>query len=288
MVELAASDVQTTEVFDWQGIHLLHFMGSSCSQKIRIFLALKGIPWEGHHVDLSQNENYTEWFMGINPRGLVPVLVDDGNVIIESNDILEHLEARFPEPTLIPTDKTAESHALLEAEDDLHLDLRALTMRYVFPTERVMRSDEDLAKYEKFGTGKVAGTDDAHKAVELAFFRNMQEHGGITDLQVRDSVARFKAAYDGLDDRLGTTPYLLGENLSLIDIAWYIYSYRLTNAGYPLHRLHENVGKWFDGLHAREEFSREVLEPPPLLAMRSDMHAKQEAEGSSLVQVTGV
>lgn len=54
--------------------------------------------------------------MGINPRGLLPVLVDDGSVTIESTDILEHIEARFPEPTLIPTDKSAESHEFLEAE----------------------------------------------------------------------------------------------------------------------------------------------------------------------------
>lgn len=40
MVELAPSDILTTEVFGWQGIHLLDFMGSSSSKDNRIFLAL--------------------------------------------------------------------------------------------------------------------------------------------------------------------------------------------------------------------------------------------------------
>ena len=43
VVELAASDVLTKEVLVWKGLHLFHFSGSSCSQKLRIYLNLKGI-----------------------------------------------------------------------------------------------------------------------------------------------------------------------------------------------------------------------------------------------------
>jgi hypothetical protein len=46
MVQLVESDIKTREVLDWKGVHVLHFMGSSCSQKLRVFLNLKGIPWE--------------------------------------------------------------------------------------------------------------------------------------------------------------------------------------------------------------------------------------------------
>ena len=67
MVQLVDSDVKTREVLDWKGVHLLHFMGSSCSQKLRIFLNLKGIKWESHLVDLFGNENFQPWFLGINP-----------------------------------------------------------------------------------------------------------------------------------------------------------------------------------------------------------------------------
>ena len=100
-------------------MHVLHFMGSSCSQKLRIFLNLKGIEWESHLVNLSANENFTPWFLGINPRGLVPVLVHDGAVHIESNDIIQYLEKTFPSPKLIPAGHENEVAMLLKHEDDL-------------------------------------------------------------------------------------------------------------------------------------------------------------------------
>ncbi|HEY5964613.1 MAG TPA: glutathione S-transferase N-terminal domain-containing protein, partial [Xanthobacteraceae bacterium] len=102
MVQLVDSDIKTREVHAWMGVHVLHFAGSSCSQKLRIFLNLKGIVWESHPVDLHSNENFKPWFLGINPRGLVPVLVHDGAVHIESNDIIAYLEQTFPSPKLIP------------------------------------------------------------------------------------------------------------------------------------------------------------------------------------------
>ena len=67
--------------------------------------------------------------MGINPRGLVPTLIDNGKVIIESNDIT-YLETGLS-PALIPKGQREEVDALLDFEDSLHMDLRALTMRFV-------------------------------------------------------------------------------------------------------------------------------------------------------------
>ena len=40
-------------------------------------------------------------------QGLVPVLVDDGEAIPDSTRILLHLEERYPEPPLIPTEIAA-------------------------------------------------------------------------------------------------------------------------------------------------------------------------------------
>ena len=58
MVQLVKADIKTPEVLSWKGVHVLHFMGSSCSQKLRVYLNLKGIPWVSHHVDLPANENF--------------------------------------------------------------------------------------------------------------------------------------------------------------------------------------------------------------------------------------
>ncbi len=287
MPQLAKEDIRTAEVFGWTGLHLLHFAGSSCSQKTRIFLNLKGIDWHSHHIDLTKGENHTDWFMGINPRGLVPVLVDDGAVIIESNDILLYLEEKFPEPKLIPSEQSKEAQAMLKAEDDLHLDLRALSMRYLFGP-MAMRSEDQLKAYEAAGSGTVGGERDDHKDVELQFFRDMAANGGITDAQVKGAAARFHSAFSAFDTRLAEHSYLLGDGVTVIDIAWYIYALRLVHASYPLHRLHPNVAAWFDKLNARPEFQREVQIPPPMLAARDAMHAQQRQDGTTLEQVAGL
>ena len=52
-MQLSDAAVTTPEVKSWQGLHLLHFQGSACSQKVRIFLAEKGLTWESHPVDLA-------------------------------------------------------------------------------------------------------------------------------------------------------------------------------------------------------------------------------------------
>ena len=88
MVKLLDTDIMTREVLEWEGIHLFHFHGSSCSQKTRICFNLSDIDYTPHVVDLFKGENYTEYYLGINPRGLVPTLVYNGEVHIESNDII--------------------------------------------------------------------------------------------------------------------------------------------------------------------------------------------------------
>ena len=77
--------VATREVTTWRGLHLIHFQSSSCSQKVRVLLREKALDWVSHHVDLGREEHVSPWFLGINPRGVVPVLVHDGVVHVESD-----------------------------------------------------------------------------------------------------------------------------------------------------------------------------------------------------------
>lgn len=286
MVQLADGDIQTREVLDWKGVHLFHLAGSSCSQKTRIFLNLKGVDWESHLIDLGEHENQKPWFLGINPRGLVPTLVVDGAVHIESNDILMEIEKRFPEPVLIPKGSEAEMADLLHREDELHLDLRTLSFRFVFGREGAPKSPEVLAGYRSGGSGTVQGKVDARKDVEIDFWERAARDG-FTDTAARNSALKFRAAFDELDGRLADSAYLFGDALTAIDIAWFIYANRLVLAGYPLARLHPNVGKWFEGLQGRPEFSREVETPPPVLEMIAANRLKQEQAGTTLSDVAG-
>ena len=258
MVQLVDSDIKTREVLTWKGVHVLHFIGSSCSQKLRIFLNLKGIPWQSHPIDLPGNENFRPWFLGINPRGLVPVLVHDGAVHIESNDIIQYLEKKFPSPQLIPQGHENEVAALLTHEDDLHLDLRTLSFRFVFAPPGPPKPAEALASYAANGTGTVQGAKDRDKEIQIEFWQRAAKEG-FTDERARASAQKFRAEFDALDRRLAKSPYLMGENLSVLDIAWFIYAFRLSLAGYPFARLHPHVAAWEEKLRARPELAKEIV-----------------------------
>ncbi|HUI13064.1 MAG TPA: glutathione S-transferase family protein [Xanthobacteraceae bacterium] len=257
MVQLADGDIKTREVLGWKGLHVLHFAGSSCSQKLRIFLNLKGIPWQSHPIDLPGNENFRPWFLGINPRGLVPVLVDDGAVHIESNDIVQYLEKKFPTPKLIPAGHENEVAALLKHEDDLHLDLRTLSFRFVFAPPGPPKPAAALESYKANGTGTVQGLKDREKDIQIEFWQRAAKEG-FTDGQARASAQKFRAEFDALDRTLANHPYLMGRDLSVLDIAWFIYEHRLSLAGYPFARLHPHVHAWAEKLRARPEFAKEI------------------------------
>ena len=256
-MRLMDEDVRTRDVLSWTGLHLFHFEQSSCSQKLRIFLDLKGIAWEAHHVDLLANGNVNPWFLGINPRGLVPVLVHDGAVHIESNDILVYLERVFPTPKLIPAGAEDDITALLEHEDDLHFDLRNLSFRFVFAPPDSPKSEDVLAVYASAGSGSVGGAADPGLAAQLAYWQRYAAAGGIPDDVARASAHRFQAAFEDLDGRLAAHSFLVGDELSIVDIAWFIYVDRLTHAGYPFARLHPRVAAWFGRLCERPAFARE-------------------------------
>jgi glutathione S-transferase len=242
LVKLLDSDIQTREVLDWTGVHLLHYSMSSCSQKLRIYLGAKGIAWTSHPVDLSANESYGAWFMGINPRGMVPVLVLDGAVHIDSNDIIATLEEIFPSPDLWPTSRAAEISAGLAAEDAMHHDLRLLSFRFVHGRTGNAKTPELLAAYRTNGGMMVGGQPDTEKAKELAFYETLAGEG-LPDARCRDAAWRFRGAFDSFETGLATAPYLMGETVGVLDIAWFVYVHRLGLAGYPFAALHPRLAR---------------------------------------------
>ena len=286
MTQLHRDEIRTKEVLEWKGIHLLHFSNSSCSQKTRIFLNLKGIEWVSHPVNLATDENYSDWFLGINPRALVPVLVDDGEVHIESNDILQYLEKKFPEPSLIPNEYIELISTLLTEEDDLHIDIRNISFRFLFG-KIGKKKDSSIKKLEEEDSGTIQGKEDSHKAKELTFYKDFNEDG-ITDESVIQSVSKFKKIYDGFESVLTKQPYLLGTQISLLDIAWFIYTHRLFLSGYPFKKLHPKVLQWYKHLLNKKDFSKEIQEPTVLKALRSATRVQDKIAGTVLSKISNL
>jgi glutathione S-transferase len=287
MVQLLDQDIQTREVLDWKGVHLFHYMASSCSQKVRVFLNFKDIQWESHQIDLGKTAHFTPWYLGINPRGLVPALVLDGAVHIESNDIIQLLDHKFLENRLIPVGSEDQISQLLHHEDDLHLDLRTLSFRFLQPRGKAPRSKEDLQVYREAGSGTVHGKADPNKDREIKFWEAVAENG-ITDAAVQKSAQRFRAALDELDQKLIGAAYLMGAEFSILDIAWVIYLNRLVRCGYPLERLHPAVNSWFWPLRELPEVASEIGVPPDVQKAVEVNHQQQKKTETTLIDVAGL
>ena len=77
---------------EFQGLHLWHAPMSSCSQRVRIALCIKKLSWISHPIKLDRGDHAKAEYLAINPKGLVPSLINDGEVITESIDILNYIE----------------------------------------------------------------------------------------------------------------------------------------------------------------------------------------------------
>jgi glutathione S-transferase len=279
-MQLLDTDIQTREVLTWKGVHVFHAHFSSCSQKLRIFLNCKNIAWTSHPIDLGKVENLNPFYMGVNPRGLVPCLVHDGQVHIESNDIILHLEGAFPTPRLVPVGEEGNIASLLKHEDDLHLDMRTVTFRFLFPPSPKPRMSSDaLTRYASTGSGTVLGKKDPHIAREIAYWADFEARGSL-DGAVQQSVRRLRAAFVEINKTLANHFYIGGDNLSVLDIAWFVYVHRLTLSGYPLARLHTSVNEWYQRLRMLPQIAREVTIPEdlegPIMARQTALRASAQ------------
>ena len=89
---------------------LYNFFRSGTSHRLRIALNLKGLDYDYVPIDLRTEQHLGAEYKALNPQGLVPTLVDNGRVLIQSPAIIEWLEERYPAPALLPDDPEARAH----------------------------------------------------------------------------------------------------------------------------------------------------------------------------------
>jgi len=80
---------------------------STCSGKVRLVLEEKGVAYTEIPVDLMKGEQRAPEYRKLNPGAVVPTIIHDGNVIIESTLINEYLDDVFPDPPLRPRNAVA-------------------------------------------------------------------------------------------------------------------------------------------------------------------------------------
>ena len=91
-------------------LELHQFRHSAFCEKVRLVLAAKGLAYSV--VEVTPGVGQLELFR-LSGQRQVPVLVDGADVISDSTVIAQHLEAKQPEPALLPADPALRAQVLL-------------------------------------------------------------------------------------------------------------------------------------------------------------------------------
>jgi glutathione S-transferase len=90
----------------------LYFSPGACSFVPHAMLEMSGADYVPTLVKLHKGEQQEAAYQAINPRGQVPVLVDDGQVITQIVAIALYLDQKFPAASFLPTEALARAKAL--------------------------------------------------------------------------------------------------------------------------------------------------------------------------------
>lgn len=236
-----------------QGLHLFHFVMSNCSQRVRIALEEKGLSWTSHHLNLPANEHVSEDYQRINPNGVVPTLVHDGQVVIESNDILGYLDEQFPEPPLRPEG----------AEARREMTARIVEASAFQSTIKVLSHDLLFRPFRKFSAEDIALYQEKHNDPALSsFVRDYAENGPAWQARVERANEGLKASLGVLEAALGESEWLSGDHYGLADISWVVNYHRLTQGQVDLSPW-PRFAAWGERAVARPVFDRAVVHYQP-------------------------
>ena len=236
-------------VKELEGLHLYHGDISNCSMRVRMTLDEKGLNWVGHHIDLKKKENVTEEYFGINPNGLVPTLIHDGVVHIESNEIIDYLDRTFPDPPLRQSENEAEMLDWLNLAASIHVPA---IKPYVYATKmqkKLQKTDEEERRYRSLQ--KNEGLKEFHS-----------KHAGAAEFTAEDIEAaerRLNEVFEKLNSTLTGRRWMMGGEFSLADISWIPIHFVLVGCGYPFER-HPEVVRWAEDAADRKSFKSGVLE----------------------------
>jgi GST-like protein len=193
-------------------LELYHWEPTLNSGELLICLNEKRLDFVSHYVDLLRFEQHTPQFLALNPRGGVPVLVHDGEVLTETTLILEYLEAAFPGVTLVP-DSPADRYRMRV--------WTKLANDYLAPALTLLGWHHRMAP-------QAARHDRAAVDARLAHLpqdRQVVWRTALDDAYTEDQLTRARQHLDvvasRLEETLGITEWLAGARYSLADIAIY-------------------------------------------------------------------
>ncbi|MEZ5596717.1 MAG: glutathione S-transferase family protein [Pseudomonadales bacterium] len=260
-----------------QGLHLFHFDGAPCAQRVRFALAEKGLSrgrevaydaddphangcdagtWTSRHVSLVRKEHFTPFYAGIQPNLVVPALVHDGELHIESMDIIRYLDDCFGGEPLLPREGDAarqETVALTEEGERLHRSIRFVTFRWGLGRLGRLNAAEEANLH--------ALLKQAPDAEQLIDFYGDYDADAIPLRVYEHHLLALHAAFSRLDARLADgRAFLAGDAITMADVLWAMKTLRLDECGYPFATTHPNWWRWFQRVQQRPAFRSGVME----------------------------
>src|ERR1700758_4626262 len=199
-------------------LELYHNINSVCAQKVRIALYEKDQPVEEHLLTLQGDQNDPA-YMKLNPNGVVPTLVHDDNVIIESSLILYYLDEAFPDPPLMPKTPVARHRVRMYnklIDEYVHNSCTIITFATAFrPRFLKVPREQWLAEINKAPLKRRA-----------EYKRSVIEHGLDSEF-VLDALNQHRKLISWMAEDLERGPYLAGDAFTNADCAVIPYILRL-------------------------------------------------------------
>ena len=129
---------------------LYSYFRSSASYRVRIALALKGLPYEYAAVHLLKGggQQLASVYRELNPDGLVPTLEDGSHVLTQSLSIIEYLDELYPDPPLLPSapaDRAYVRSVALQVACEIHPVNNLRVIQYL--KKRLSISDEQKSEW---------------------------------------------------------------------------------------------------------------------------------------------
>jgi glutathione S-transferase len=234
---------------------LYHFNNSVCSQKIRMVLKEKGIAWESREVDLFTSKQFDADYLKLNPKGVVPTLVDDGRTLTESTLIAEYLDDKHPEPALKPADPAARAEMRLYSkacDEGLHQGVAVMSYSGMFMDRLRAMPRAALEAH----LGRIPDLERRDRQIAV------YEHG-VDAPHVARGVVAYEKVFQKIDKALADgRDWLVGDMFSLAEINLAPYFARLEY----MTLLDAWTGDrpaataWFERVKARPCFQSEVVD----------------------------
>lgn len=190
---------------------LHHASHSTCSQKVRIVLHEKGLQFEDIRLNLARKDQLKPDYLAINPNGVVPTLVDDGQPVVDSSVICEYLDEKYPQNRLTPDDivERAKMRSWMRYFEEV-----ATTAIRPPSFNRAFLSRFDGLDQERFESEEVNV-----RTTRKVFFQRMGSPKGFSDQEIDRSLHELDNTCARMDKALAARgPWLMGKAFTLADV----------------------------------------------------------------------